>query len=87
MSLLEESKLSEEEYLPLKTLLTDFHDIICLEVGERGETDMFEFEINTDDEAPKRQVARRMPFAAHKEIAEQLENMQKMGVIQTSKSP
>ena len=75
MSLLEESKLSEEEYLPLKTLLTDFHDIFSLEIGERGETDMFEFEINTGDEAPQRQVARRMPFAARKEVAEQLEKM------------
>jgi len=52
--------------------------------GERGETDMFEFEVNTGDEAPKRQVARRMPFTARKEVAEQLEKMQEMG---TSKSP
>ena len=86
-SLLELSKLSEEEYLPLKSLLADFHGIFSLEEGERGETDLVEFEINTGEGIPKRQPVRRMPFAARKEISEQLEKMQKLGVIQTSKSP
>jgi len=66
MCLLEGSKLSEQEYLPLRTLLTDFYDVFSLEEGDRH--DKF-----TGDEACKRQVARWMPFAARKEVAEQSE--------------
>ena len=46
-----------------------------------------EFEINIGDEAPKKQVVRRILYAAHQEIAEPLERMQRVGVIQPSKSP
>ena len=89
MSLLQQTKpqVSEEDCLPLKQLLNECHEIFSIEDDERGETDMVEFEISTGDEAPKRQAARRIPFAAHQEVVKQLEKMQRIGVIQPSKSP
>ena len=55
----------------------EYHDVFSLEEDERGETDMIEFEINTGDELPRKQAARRIPYAARQEVAEQLERMQK----------
>ena len=54
-------QLSEEHYLPLEELLLDYHDVFSLEEDERGETDMVEFEINTGDELPTKQAAKRIP--------------------------
>ena len=78
---------SEGDHLPLEELLSEYHDVFSLDEDERGETDMIEFEINTGDELPRKQAARRIPYGAHQEVAEQLERMQKIGVIKPSKSP
>ena len=40
---------------------------------------MVEFEINAGDELPRKQAARRIPYAVHQEVAEQLERMQQTG--------
>jgi len=79
--------VSEEESLQLRSLLTDYHDIFSLDDKERGETDFLEFKIDTGDALPRRQPAHRVPFSARKEIAEQLEKMQRNIVIQPSESP
>ena len=53
-------------------------------------TDLVEFKIDTGDTgdaSPKKQAARRIPFAARQEIARQLEEMQKNNIIKPSKSP
>ena len=71
----------------MEELLSEYHDVFSLDEDERGETDMIKFEINTGDELPRKQAARRIPYGAHQEIAEQLERMQKIGVIKPSKSP
>ena len=63
------------------------HEAFCLEPNERGETDVLTIEIDTGDACPKRQPARRMPFAAWAEVAKQLQSMQETGVIQPSSSP
>ena len=78
---------SEGDHLPLEELLSEYHDVFSLDEDERGETDMIEFEINTGDELPRKQAARRIPYGARQEVAEQLERMQKIGVIKPSKSP
>ena len=70
----------------MEELLIEYHDIFCLE-DERGKTNLVEFEIDTGDESPRKQPIRRTPFAARKEIANQLEKMQRSGVITPSKSP
>ena len=71
----------------MEELLSEYHDVFSLDEDERGETDMIEFEINTGDELPKKQAARRIPYAARQEVAKQLERMQKIGVVKPSKSP
>ena len=54
--------------------------------GERGETSLVEFAIDTGDAAPTKQGARRIPHAAREEINSQLEKIQTEGVIQPSES-
>ena len=71
----------------LSDFLTEHHQAFCLDEQERGETDLLEFQIDTGDVAPKRQPARRMPFAVRQEVARQLKKMQATGVIQPSSSP
>ena len=68
-------------------LLLDFHHAFVLEDGERGETDLIRMDIDTGDAAPKRQYARRTPFAAREEISRQLLQMQEQGGIRPSSSP
>ena len=43
--------------------------------------------IDTGDAIPKRQIVRRISFAARQEITDQLEKMQASGVIEPSDSP
>ena len=64
-----------------------YNDIFSTEEGERGETDLVEFAIDTGDSIPSKQPARRVPYAVRKEMAMQLENMHNAGVIQESQSP
>ena len=71
----------------LCNFLPDHHKAFSLEEGERGETDLIQMEIDTGNACPKKQPARRMPFAVRQEVATQLKKMQKNGVIQPSKSP
>ena len=71
----------------MEKLLVEYHDIFCLEEDERGETNLVEFEIDTGDESPRKQPVRRTPFAARKKIVNQLENLQRSGVITPLKSP
>ena len=47
---------------------------------------MVQFTIDTGDEHPRRQPARRMPFAVREEVARQLKTMQENGVIRPSNS-
>ena len=75
-----------EDHLPLEEL-SEYHDVFSLDEDERGEADMIEFEINTGDEIPRKQAARRIPYGARQKVAEQLERMQKIGMIKPSKSP
>ena len=60
---LEQSPLTEVEKQQLTSLVLDQHEAFCLEDGERGETDMVMMSIKTGDAKPKRQQARRIPFA------------------------
>ena len=79
--------LSEEQADCLQNFLMDHHQAFSLEPGERGETDMVQMEVDTGDAAPRRQPARRMPFAVRQEVGKQLKTMQASGVIQPSSSP
>ena len=84
---LEEPELPQHEKTALLRFLCDHHHAFSLEEGERGETDLVQMDINTGDAKPKRQPARRMPPIVRQEVARLLEQMQRNGVIEPSKSP
>ena len=68
-------------------LLENHHRAFALDPGERGETDAVQLEIDTGEATPRRQSIRCLPFAVRQEVARQLEEMQKSGVIGPSNSP
>ena len=79
--------LPPDERGQLTSLLSEYHDVFCLDEDERGETDLVQFVIDTADSKPLRQPLRHVPFGVRQEISHQLEKMLRMGVIQPSKSP
>ena len=79
--------LPPDELQQLKDFLIDHHDVFSLEEGERGETGIVQFENDTGDAPPQKQPPRRMPFVVRQEVAKQLKQMQKAGVVQPSCSP
>ena len=83
---LTEPDLPDEEKCALLDFLASHHDVFSLG-GERGETDLIEMEIDTGDALPRRQSARKMAFAVRQQVAKQLYQMQRNGVIEPSKSP
>ena len=87
LDILGELDLPPEERKLMLTLLCEYHCVFALEDGERGETDLLQFEIETGSAPPNRQHPRRMPFSVREEVAMQLKKMQEMEVIQPSKSP
>ena len=78
--------LTPEQAEQLHQLLGEHHAAFCLEPNERGETDILSMEIDTGGAPPKKQAARRMPFAVKSEVSKQLRTMQQAGVIQPSNS-
>ena len=76
--------ICHDERETLLNFLATHHHVFSLEEGERGETDIIQMEIDTGSAYPKRQAPRRMPFA---EVARQLSEIQRTGVIEPSKSP
>ena len=66
---------------------TEYHDVIALEDGERGETGLVKLCIETGDATPIAQSVRRVPFAVRKEVDSQIQEMLRNCVIQPSLSP
>ena len=48
--------LVSHEREQLKVMLMEYHTIFSLEENERGKTDLVQFEIDTGDSPPKKQV-------------------------------
>ena len=78
--------LNAEQLTGLGQFLSRHNQAFSLEPGERGETDLVQLEIDTQTAIPKRQSARRMPFAVRQEVARQLKEMQEGGIICPSQS-
>ena len=76
-----------EELSQVYNVLEQYHGIFSMDKGERGETNHVEFNIDTGESTPIKQVARRVSFAARQEIAAQLSKMQEDRVIQPLNSP
>jgi len=81
-----ESGLLPSERDDLKLVLSDYHQVFSLEERERGEIDLMQFEINTENVAPKKQPMQRIPHAAQQEVAQLLKEMQDANVIKPSTS-
>ena len=87
LELLDEPDLPPDEKQRLLEFLASSHEAFSLEEGERGETDLIEMDIDTGNAVPQRQPPRRIPFSVRQEVARQLRDMQRSGVIEPSKSP
>ena len=79
--------LPEKEKSEFLAFLMENHEAFSLEVGERGETEVAQFEIDTGDTAPKKQRPHSMPFAVRQEVSRQLREMERTRVVQPSSSP
>ena len=69
--------LLESQKNLLTSLLEEFHDVFALEDGGRGETDLVKLHIETRDATPIAQSVGRVPFAVRREVAWQLQEMQR----------
>ena len=78
--------LDEQQCQQLHEFLAEQHEAFPLDPGEREETDLLQFEIDTGDATPTIQPPRRMPFVVRQEVARQLKNMQEERVISLSSS-
>ena len=87
-SILEEDlkHLCTEEGDRLKNEILKLHSAFVLEEGERGETDLTLFNIDTGEAQPVKQPARRIPFAVREEVNRQIEAMESTRVIRPSTS-
>ena len=79
--------VSTEEYQQVLSFLEQYHDVFSLTESDRGETDLVEMSIETGDATPRKQAARRLPFAVRQEVTRQLQNMQEQKIILPSTSP
>ena len=79
--------LSVDQSEAIISSVSDLHAAFALEEGERGETNLTQFQIETGNATPKRQPVRRIPFAVREEVNDQLDRMMSSGVIQPSNSP
>ena len=62
------------------------HAALVLEDGERGETDLTRFSIDTGDAQPRKQPACWIPFAVREEVSKQIDEMESNGIIRPSSS-
>ena len=80
------SEISTEECQRVLSFLEQYHDVFSLSESDRGETDLVEMSIETGDAVPRKQAARRLPFAVRQEVTRQLKNMQEQKIVQPSNS-
>lgn len=78
--------LSHEEANAITSEVLQLYAAFALRDGERGETDLARFNIDTGDAPPKKQLSRRIPFAVGVEVSKQIEEMESSGVIRPSSS-
>jgi len=68
-------------------LLQEFEDVISKSEGDLGQTSSSFHTIDTGDNQPIRQHARRLPVHQHKEVSELIQGMLSRGIIECSSSP
>lgn len=68
-------------------MIAEFQDIFALDSSELGVTQLVTHSVDTGDQAPIRQAARRIPFVLRKKIEEMVDEMMEQGLIEPSRSP
>eukprot|EP00731_Ephydatia_muelleri_P025538 Em0017g621a len=68
-------------------LLQEFEDVIAKSDDDLGQTSLSFHTIDTGDNQPIRQHARRLPFHQHKELSDLVDSMLSRGIIESSDSP
>ena len=76
--------LSNDEKEQLKQVLNEFEEIFSDTIGQ---TNIVYHTIDTGDNPPIRQRARRVPYAFRDESDKQIANMLDQGIIRSSTSP
>ena len=88
--MLDELKLDDvpdTDISQLHEFLMQNHIVFSLKPGECGKTDIVTMSIDTGEAHTHQQPPRRMPFFFRQEVAKQLQDMRRDGVIQPSNSP
>ena len=83
---LPETKLTFAEMTELKGLLKESTDVFALSDSELGCTDIVQHSIDTGNHAPIKQQPYRTPIVRRDQIKKMIDQMQKQGIVQPSKS-
>ena len=75
---------SEEQEGEFKSFLSELHEVFKIELEELVETNFLEMTTETGSAQPHKQSVHRMPYVVCQEDAQQLEVIQKSGVIHPS---
>ena len=71
----------------LRTFLANNHSVFSLQDGERSDTSLVTTPIDTGDAPLRKRAPHQMMFTVREEVARQLRDMQRDGVIQSLNSP
>ena len=78
--------LSENERFKLRSLLNEYSEIFAKDSYDIGHTDLVKHHIETGDEPPVRQRARRLPMVQLEELKKQVEDLKNRNIIRESNS-
>ena len=82
-----DADLTDTQKEALQRLINEYRDIFALSPHELGRTNLVQHHINTENHAPIRQRAYRVPDAQKKRIEQCIDEMMEQGIIQPSTSP
>ena len=78
--------LTDRQVQALKEMITTNADVFALDNTELGHTGLVQRQVDTDDTSPIKQSVRRVPFVFRDKIADMVDEMENLGVIQRSSS-
>lgn len=79
--------LTPEQILRVQRTLCKYKDAFAKSKDDLGRTDIVQHKINTGDAAPVKQAPRRLPLAKRAAAKEEIQRMQRQGIIEPSTSP
>ena len=78
--------LDETEQTKLRKLLKEYSDIFAVDSNDIGRTNVVKHHIDTGDEQPVKQRARRLPMVQLEELKKQIEDLKSKNIIRESTS-